>query len=176
MGRQSKKNEKIIQILSITVPILVAVVLGIRTKLDIGSWTKQLPHIIGLLNGLTALFLIAGYIFAKKKILKWHKRMMLSAFTMGSVFLVLYIIYHLTNKSTSSDKMGEVERGIYLFLLFSHILLSIVVVRFVLLAIYFALTAQIERHKKNVKWTFPIWLYVSVTGVIVYLMISPYYV
>jgi putative membrane protein len=173
---QSKKTEKIIQILSIAVPIIVALILGMRLKVDLGSWTKTLPHFIGLLNGITALFLIVGFTLAKNRYLIWHERVMLSAFGMGALFLVLYILYHISNENTSSAGMGSTERGIYFFLLVSHILLSVIVVRFVLLAIYYALTKQYDRHKKIVKWTFPLWLYVSVTGVLVYLMISPYYV
>jgi putative membrane protein len=87
----------------------------------------------------------------------------------------LYIIYHISNENTPSTGMGKTERGIYFFLLISHILCSVVVVRYVLLAIYYALTNQIERHKKIVKVTFPLWLFVSVSGVLVYLMIKPYY-
>jgi putative membrane protein len=172
---QSKKTERLIQILSIAIPIAVAAVLGIRNKIDLGTWTKQLTHLIGFINGLTSILLVLGYIFIKNKNIVWHKRMMLSAFSLGSIFLVLYILYHISNENTSSGNMASIERGIYLFLLISHILCSVVVVRFVLLAIYYALTKQIDKHKKIVKWTFPLWLYVSTTGVAVYLMISPYY-
>lgn len=173
--KPSKKSERIIQILSIIIPIAVAAVLGIRNKIDLGSWTKQLTHYIGLINAVTSILLILGYVFIKNNNRIWHRRMMLGAFGLGSIFLVLYILYHISNGNTSSTNMGSLERGIYLFLLVSHILCSIVVVRYVLLAIYYALSGQIESHKKIVKITFPLWLYVSVTGVAVYLMISPYY-
>ena len=148
---------------------------AIRTKLDLGTWTKQLTHLIGFINATTAVLLICGYISIKRRNFIWHKRFMLSAFSLGAIFLVLYILYHISNENTSSNGMGSVERGIYLFLLISHIILSVVVVRFVLLAIYYALTKQFERHIATVKWTFPLWLYESLTGVLVYLMISPYY-
>ena len=173
--KPSKKSERSIQILSILIPIAVAAVLGIRNKIDLGSWTKQLTHYIGLINAITSILLILGYVFIKNNNKIWHKRMMLGAFGLGSIFLVLYILYHISNGNTSSTNMGAFERGIYLFLLISHILCSIVVVRFVLLAIFYALTNQIVTHKKIVKITFPLWLYVSVSGVAVYLMISPYY-
>jgi putative membrane protein len=172
---ESKKTEKLIQILSIAVPLLVALVLGMRTKIDLGAWTKQLPHVIGLINGTTTLLLILGFVSIKGNNKTLHKTIMLSAFGLGAVFLVLYIIYHISNNNTPSTGMERSERYLYLFLLISHILLSVVVVRFVLLAIYYALTNQIDKHKKIVKWTFPLWLYVSASGVIVYLMISPYY-
>lgn len=172
---ESKKTERIIQILSIAVPVLVAAVLGIRNKIDLGAWTKQLTHLIGFINGTTALLLVIGYVFIKNKNIVWHRRMMLSAFSLGSIFLVLYILYHISNENTSSANMAKIERGVYLFLLITHILCSVVVVRYVLMAIYYALSNQIDKHKKIVKITFPLWLYVSVTGVAVYLMISPYY-
>jgi putative membrane protein len=98
-----------------------------------------------------------------------------AAFVQGSLFLVLYILYHISNPSTPFGGEGWI-RPVYYFLLISHILLSIGVVRLVLKAIYFALSGNIVAHKAIVKWAYPIWLYVSVSGVIVYLLISPYYV
>jgi putative membrane protein len=171
---KSNKNEKLLNILSIAIPVAVALLIGIRTKIDLGAWTKVLPHIIGLLNTTTSLTLIAGYVFIKNKNIKGHRQMMGLSFLQGSLFLVLYILYHVSNPSTPYGGEG-IMRPIYYFLLVSHIVLSIGVVWFVLRAVYFALSGQIIEHKKIVKWTFPLWLYVSVTGVVVYLMISPYY-
>ena len=104
-----------------------------------------------------------------------HRKAMGVAFLQGAVFLVLYILYHVSNPSTAFGGEGWI-RPVYYFLLISHIVLSIGVVRLVLKAIYYALTNNIVAHKSIVKWAYPIWLYVSVTGVIVYLLISPYYV
>jgi len=171
---KSNKNEKLLNILSIAIPVAVALLIGIRTKIDLGAWTKVLPHIIGLLNTTTSLTLIVGYVFIKNKNIKGHRQMMGLSFLQGSLFLVLYILYHVSNPSTPYGGEG-IMRPIYYFLLVSHIVLSISVVWFVLRAVYFALSGQIIEHKKIVKWTFPLWLYVSVTGVVVYLMISPYY-
>jgi len=171
---KSNKNEKLLNILSIAIPVAVALLIGIRTKIDLGAWTKVLPHIIGLLNTTTSLTLIAGYVFIKNKNIKGHRQMMGLSFLQGSLFLVLYILYHVSNPSTPYGGEG-IMRPLYYFLLVSHIVLSISVVWFVLRAVYFALSGQIIEHKKIVKWTFPLWLYVSVTGVVVYLMISPYY-
>ncbi|MES2730358.1 MAG: DUF420 domain-containing protein [Bacteroidota bacterium] len=173
---QEKENkyQTLINILSIVIPMAVAVLIGIRTKIYLGEWTKVLPHVIGFINSLTSVLLILGFYFIKQKNVKAHKTMMLGAFVMGSVFLVCYITYHLSNPSTPFGGEGWI-RPVYYFLLITHIGLSIGVVRLVLLAVYYALTNQILRHKKVVKYAFPIWLYVSVTGVIVYLMISPYY-
>ena len=171
---KNTKNERLLNILSIAIPVAVAILIGIRTKIDLGAWTKTLPHVIGLLNTTTSLTLIAGFIFIKNKNISMHRRMMSLSFIQGALFLVLYILYHVSNASTSYGGEG-IMKAVYYFLLVSHISLSIGVVWFVLRAVYYALSGQIAEHKKIVKWTFPLWLYVSVTGVIVYLMISPYY-
>ena len=171
---KNNKNERLVNILSIVIPVAVALLIGIRTKIDLGVWTKTLPHVIGFLNTTTSLTLIAGFIFIKNKNITMHRRMMTLSFVQGALFLVLYILYHISNASTSYGGEG-ILRPIYYVLLVSHIVLSIGVVWFVLRAVYYALSGQITEHKKIVKWTFPLWLYVSVTGVVVYLMISPYY-
>ncbi|MDJ1492507.1 DUF420 domain-containing protein [Cytophagaceae bacterium DM2B3-1] len=172
--QQQKSYQKLINILSIAIPVAVAILLGIRQRIDLGLWTKALPHINGVINSVTSIALIIGFIAIKQKNIGLHRIIMLIAFVLGSVFLVSYVLYHVSNASTPFGGEGWI-RSVYFFLLISHIVLSIVVVRFVLLAVYYALSNQIERHKKIVKWAYPIWLYVSVTGVIVYLMISPYY-
>ena len=172
---QEQKASRVINILALTIPIAVAILLGIRQKVDLGNWTTYLPHINGIINSLTSILLLMGLYFIKQKNVEAHKRTMLTAFTLGSLFLVSYVLYHLTNESTSFGGQGWI-RPVYYFLLVSHIVLSVVVVWFVLRAVYFALSGQITRHKQTVKYAFPIWLYVSVTGVIVYLLIRPYYV
>ncbi len=169
-----KKYDGLIKVLAIAIPLAVALLFGIRTKIDLGSWTKLLPHLNALLNSLTALCLAVGYVFIKSKNITIHRRAMLLAFGLGSVFLVSYVLYHLTNPSTSFGGVGAVKL-IYYVLLITHVLLAAVVVPFVLYAVYYALSGQIAKHKKVVKWTLPIWMYVSVSGVIVYFMISPYY-
>jgi putative membrane protein len=171
---KSAKNERLVKILSIVIPVAVALLIGIRTKIDLGTWTKMLPHVIGLLNSITSVTLILGFIAIKNKNIARHRQMMGLSFIQGSLFLVLYIIYHISNQSTPYGGEG-ILRPIYYFLLVSHIVLSVGVVWFVLRAVYFALSGQITEHKRIVRWTFPLWLYVSITGVIVYLMISPYY-
>jgi putative membrane protein len=171
---KSTKNENLVKILSIVIPVAVALLIGIRTKIDLGAWTKTLPHVIGLLNTTTSITLILGLVAIKNKNIARHRKMMGLSFIQGALFLVLYILYHISNQSTPFGGEG-ILRPIYYFLLVSHIVLSIGVVWFVLRAVYFALSGQIAEHKRIVKWTFPLWLYVSITGVIVYLMISPYY-
>lgn len=169
-----EKNKKIVNLLSIAIPVAVALLIGIRTKIDLGPWTKILPHVIGVVNSLTAIALILGFVFIKNKNQKLHEKMMTFAFYLGSSFLLLYITYHVSNPSTSFGGDGIVKY-IYYFLLISHILLSIGVVRFVLLSLFYAWNKDYINHKKVTKIAFPIWLYVSISGVIVYVMISPYY-
>ncbi len=172
---KDKKFNKVINIVAVAIPLVVAILLNPRIpKVELGEWSKVLPHVNGLINTLTSLTLLAGYYFIKKKNITAHRRMMTISFSLGALFLVSYVLYHLSNESTPFGGEGLI-RPIYYFLLITHITLSIGVVWFVLRAIYFALSNQIDLHKKAVKWAFPIWLYVSITGVIVYLMISPYY-
>ncbi len=171
---EERKANRIINALAVIIPVAVAIMLGIRQKFDFGSWTDYLPHLNALLNSITALLLLLGLYFIKQKDVAAHRVIMLSAFTLGSVFLVSYILYHITHESTPFGGKGWV-RPVYYFLLISHIVLSIVVVWFVLRAVYFAVSGQIARHKATVKWAYPIWLYVSITGVVVYFMIAPYY-
>lgn len=173
-AREQKAN-RIINILALAIPISVAVLLGIRQKVDLGSWTTYLPHINGIINSLTSVLLLTGLYFIKQKNVAAHKRTMLTAFSLGALFLVCYVLYHLTNESTAFGGEGWI-RPVYYFLLITHIVLSVVVVWFVLRAVYFALSGQIAQHKQTVKYAFPIWLYVSITGVVVYLMIKPYYI
>jgi putative membrane protein len=172
---KNAKYNRLIKLLAITIPVVVAILLSIREKVDLGEWTKLLPHINGAINSATSILLLIGFYFIRNKNIAAHRRVMTSAFVLGSLFLVSYVLYHLSNESTAFGGEGLI-RPVYYFLLVSHITLSIVVVWFVLRAVYFAYSGQIGEHKKAVKWAFPIWLYVSVTGVIVYLLISPYYV
>ena len=152
----------------------MAVLLGIQNKLDLGSWTGILPKINAIINSLTAFLLLLGLYFIKNKNIKLHKKIMTFAFTLGGLFLVFYVIYHLTNPATPFGGTGFI-RYFYYFNLFTHILASLVVLPFVLRAFYFGLFRMDDQHRKVTKIAFPIWLYVSVTGVIAYLMISPYY-
>ena len=172
--KQEKTSNLLINIVSVAVPLVVAVLLSIPAKPDFGAWTKILPHINGVVNSLTALALICGLVFIKLKKVHLHRLAMAAAFALGGVFLVCYVIYHLTNLSTKFGGEGAI-RYVYYFVLLSHIALSLVVLPLVLRAMFFAVTKQFTRHKKIVKFAYPIWLYVSITGVIAYLMIAPYY-
>jgi putative membrane protein len=115
-----------------------------------------------------------GFYFIKIQRVSLHRATMLTAFILGCLFFVAYIVYHSAVPSTSFGGEGTI-RVIYYFLLITHIILAAVVAPFVLLALYYALKKKIPQHKRIVKFTYPIWLYVSITGVLVYLLIRPYY-
>ncbi|MCE7993161.1 MAG: DUF420 domain-containing protein [Roseivirga sp.] len=171
---KSKKSLRWIRILSVAIPLLVAALLGMRQKLDLGQWVYNLPHVIGVLNSLTAFCLIMALAAIKKKNVALHQKMNTAALVLGAVFLVCYVTYHASADSTPYGGDGALKY-VYYTLLISHIVLSISVVPLVFLAFYHAWTKDFEKHKKLVKYTFPIWLYVSVSGVAVYMLISPYY-
>ena len=172
-----KKFSPFIIIISILIPLVVAVLLSVRLK-DFGINVEPLhflPPIYATINGLTALVLIAGVLAIKNGKRELHKRLMTTAISLSVIFLVMYVAYHLTTDSTKFGGEGTI-RYVYFFILITHIVLSIVVIPLVLITYVRALAARFDKHKKIAKITFPIWLYVAVTGVVVYLMISPYYV
>ena len=175
IGKEKKYNKWIVA-LSIIIPIAVAALFGVNLRslgFDVEPLTF-LPPIYASINGLTALILIIAVIAIKKKKIVLHENLMTTAIGCSVVFLVLYIAYHMTSDSTKFGGEGYISY-IYYFILFTHIVLSVIIIPFVLITYVRAITNNIERHKKIAKITFPMWLYVAVTGVIVYIMISPYY-
>ena len=176
MDENSKIFKRIFVLISILIPMVVAVLLFLP-KGDtsaVSPWIFTLPFYNAIINTLTAILLMSGFYFVKNGKVNSHKVCMISAFILGSLFLIFYVIYHSNAPSTKFGGEGII-RYVYFFFLLSHILLAFIVVPLVLSAIYFAVSQKIEKHKKIVKFTFPVWLYVSITGVIVFLMISPYY-
>lgn len=189
----TKENESrnmiIIWVLSILIPVVVALLMFLPSRgVEETSWVYILPHLNSILNSTTVVILISGFFFIKNGHVQYHKTCMSIAFTLGTLFLVSYLIYHASAPSTvygdingdgQLDTSEEIALGsmrtVYLIILLSHILLAIVVVPFVLLTFYYALTNRIAKHRKIVRFTLPIWLYVSISGVVVYWMISPYY-
>jgi len=165
------KYNKIIIALSIIIPVAVAVLFSV--KID-GYDLSFLPPIYASINGLTALFLIVGVVAIKNKKVVLHQNIMKVCIGLSACFLVMYVAYHMTSESTSFGGEGWI-RPIYFFILISHILLSIVIIPLVLFTFVRALAERFDKHKKLARITFPIWLYVAITGVVVYLMISPYY-
>lgn len=167
----SRKYNVYVVILSIVIPLAVAMMFNIKVDYELPVF---LPPIYATINGITALILILAVWAIKngKKIL--HERLIKTAIICSVVFLIMYLAYHMTTDSTKFGGEGSIKY-IYLFILFTHILLSIAVIPFVLLSYVRAITNDFEKHKKIAKITFPLWLYVAVSGVVVYLMISPYY-
>ncbi len=163
--------------LSIIVPIAVALLMIFPDILFIESenmYFSSLPFFHAILNGCTAILLITGFYWVKNKNTKAHKISMLTAFILSSIFLISYVVSKLTNAPIPYGGEGMI-RYLYFFILISHILLSIPVLPLALFSIYRGLTGEIDKHKKIVKWTFPIWIYVAITGVLVYVFMTPYY-
>lgn len=172
-----KKFNKFIVIVSILIPVVVAFLFSVKLK-DFGCNVEPLsflPPIYATINGITAIVLVAGVLAIKNGNRKLHERLMTTAIALSVTFLVMYVAYHMTSDSTKFGGEGTI-RYVYFFILISHILLSIGVIPLVLITYVRALAERFDKHKKIAKITFPIWLYVAVTGVLVYLMISPYYV
>ena len=134
----------------------------------------QLPKLHAFLNATCSLILVCSLLAIKRKNISLHKRLNIVAFFLSSLFLISYITYHYMAGDTSFPKNNSM-RPLYLFILTSHIILAAAVLPLILLSFYRGLQGQVEKHRKLVRWAFPIWLYVTVTGVVVYFMISPYY-
>jgi len=167
-----KKYNVWIWILSIAIPLTVAVLFNYR--IEGVERLSFLPPIYASIKGLTAILLIVAVFQIKKGNRKSHERIMKTCILLSILFLIMYMAYHMTAEETKFGGDGMI-RYVYFFILITHILLSIGVIPFVLITYVRALVGNFEKHKKIAKYTFPIWLYVAVTGVVVYLMISPYY-
>ncbi len=159
--------------ISIVIPLAVAV-LFFAPKADLGGRITILPAINAVINGITAIVLIMAFLAIKQKNIQLHKKLMYSAFFLSVLFLILYIGYHASAEPAIFGGVGII-RNVYYFVLLTHIVLAAAIVPLVLLTYYRAFTERFDKHKKIARWTLPLWLYVSVTGVIVYLMIVPYY-
>ncbi len=176
-------------VVSIAIPAAVAfLILVPQVKIDFGFNTRSLPLFHAILNSSTAILLLASLYFIRKGQVKAHKTANLIAVALSTVFLVSYVIYHASNPSTKfgdldhDGVLSEAEklqagplRYIYYFILTSHIVLSGVIVPLVLFTLLRAFQERFDKHRKLARITWPVWLYVAVTGVIVYVMINPYY-
>ncbi|HRH65396.1 MAG TPA: DUF420 domain-containing protein [Bacteroidia bacterium] len=172
------KNEKLylrlIYIVSAIVFLAVAL-LGRMPKSEfIPDWARVLPGLNATLNGVTTVLLLVSYYFIRRKNVAVHKKLNLTACVLSTIFLISYVTFHAFGVETTFPKENPI-RPFYLILLATHIILAAVVLPLVLISLYRGLTNQVSLHRKIVKWSYPVWLYVTTTGVIVYLMISPYY-
>lgn len=172
ISSEEKKYKRIIVGLSILIPLAVAALF--RIKIPNVAPLTFLPPIYASINAITAILLVVSVIAIKKGNRKLHEQLNTIAIACSALFLVMYVAYHMTSDSTPFGGQGTI-RYVYLFILITHILLSIVVIPFVLITFMRAKLGKFPEHKKIAKITFPLWLYVAVTGVIVYIMISPYY-
>jgi putative membrane protein len=186
-----KKYNKYIVAVSIVIPVVVAILFGVKLK-DLGYNVEPLsflPPIYATINGITAVVLVMAVLAIKNGKRKAHERLMTFAIALSLAFLVMYVAYHMTSDSAKfgdlnhdgildaieKAKIGAV-RYLYFFILITHIILSVAIIPLVLISYVRALANTFDKHKKIAKITFPLWLYVAITGVVVYLMISPYYV
>ncbi|MBM3400742.1 MAG: DUF420 domain-containing protein [Bacteroidetes bacterium] len=174
-----KQISRLITAVSIVVLIVVVIlqskILNIFPQKElIPLWVFSLPLFNAILNGTCSVLLILSLYFIKRKDIKTHKNLNILTFILSSLFLVSYIIFHATGIKTTYGGQGLI-RSIYYFILITHIILAAIVLPLVLFSFQKGLQMKVEQHKKLVRWTYPIWLYVTITGVLVYVMISPYY-
>jgi putative membrane protein len=178
MQHGAERNEtktpykKLIITVSIIVPLVVALLFSVKIP---GYDFTFLPPIYATINGITAVLLIVAVVAIKNQKRALHEALMKTCMGLSVLFLVMYILYHMTAEETRFGGDGLI-RYVYFFILITHILLSIGIIPLVLFTFVRAWSGDFVRHRALAKFTFPIWLYVAITGVIVYLMISPYYV
>ncbi|MGS2739669.1 DUF420 domain-containing protein [Sinomicrobium sp. M5D2P17] len=169
---EEKKYNRLILVLSIAIPVVVAILFGVKIP-NVEPLTF-LPPIYATINGLTAILLVTAVWAVKNGKITLHERLMKICIGLSAAFLVMYVAYHMTSNSTVYGGEGMIKY-VYYFILITHILLSIIIIPMVLVSFVRALAKRFDKHRKIARVTYPIWLYVAVTGVVVYLMISPYY-
>lgn len=167
---------RVIMFISLTVFTLVVVLNKrvIPTPETFPQFIYTFPKINAIINATCSMLLIASLYCIRLKKIKLHKQINLITFGLSSLFLILYVVYHYLVPETTFGGVGIIK-SIYYFILITHIILAALVLPLILLSFQRGLTAQVEKHRKIVRWAFPIWLYVTISGVVVYLMISPYY-
>jgi putative membrane protein len=175
-----KNNDKLVFriVLGISVAVFAVVVILNRKLIPspevIPSFVQHLPLLNACINGTCSVLLLLSLYYIKNKNIAMHKRINLTAFALSSVFLVSYVLFHFFAEETRFPQDNPL-RPVYLIILLTHIVLAAVVLPLVLLSFYYGLQNNVAVHRKLVRFSYPIWLYVTVTGVVVYLMISPYY-
>ncbi len=174
-----KKNDKQARLLILTFSFVVfaAVLLLSRFKLevDLGFDVHIFAMLNAVINSIVSVLLVAALVAVKKRNYAQHKKLMMGAMLLSILFLVSYIAHHLLAGETKYGGEG-IMKTIYYFILITHIPLAAIILPFILFTAYRGLTSEFAQHKKLAKYTWPLWLYVSITGVLVYLFISPYYV
>ena len=171
--KRLKRYDRIAYLLSVLVIAAVVLMRG-ENKPDFGIDFTFLPPLYSALNALTALFLILAFVQIKKKNIEAHKRLIISAMVTSILFLLGYVIYHFTTPETKYCGEGTI-RYLYFFLLITHIILAGAILPFILLTFNRGILYMVEKHRKMAKWVFPLWLYVALTGPVIYLMLKPCY-
>lgn len=173
-----ERNDKTAYILIFVVSIVVfAAVVLLRqdaVKLNPGFDAHIFARLNAAINFTVSVLLITGYILIRQRRYEAHRAVMLTAMVLSALFLVSYIAHHLLASETHFGGQGPI-RYFYFFILITHIFLAAIILPFILYTSYQSLSGQFARHRKIARYTFPLWLYVSITGVLVYLLISPYY-
>lgn len=169
---REKRFNKWITVISIAVPMVVALLF--RYKIPNAEPLSFLPPIYATINGITAILLIIAVIAIKNGRQSLHQKLMTTCIVFSALFLIMYVAYHMTSETTMYGGEGIIKY-VYYFILMTHIVLSISVIPLVLITYSKVYLDDFESHRLWAKYTFPIWLYVAITGVVVYVMISPYY-
>ncbi len=169
-----KVTLRIVYIVSAIVFLLVLILGSLPKAEHIPDFVSYLPTLNAFLNGTCCILLIASLYFIKKKKISIHKKLNLTAFFLSTIFLLSYVLFHSYGIETKFPTENPI-RPVYLTILVTHIILAAVVLPMVLVSFYYGLTGKIASHRKLTRWSYPIWLYVTASGVAVYLMISPYY-
>ena len=172
--KNDKKANVLIILFSVVVFVAVVVLSKLKIEVELPFNVHLFAQVNAVINSLVSILLVVGLLSVKNGKYALHKTVMMTAMVLSLLFLVSYICHHLFSDSTSYLGEGAIKY-VYYFILITHILLAAIILPFILYTSYRALIAEWPQHKKLAKITWPIWFYVSVTGVIVYLMISPYY-
>lgn len=175
LDKNDKTAKWLIGIFSVVVFLLVASLPKLHVKLDLPFNPHVFAQLNAVVNSLVTVCLVTAFVLVRQKNYEGHKKVMLCAIGLSVLFLLSYVAHHILAGETKFGGTGAI-RAVYLTLLITHIILAAVILPFILFTAYRSLTGEYAKHKKIARYTFPLWLYVSVTGVVIYLMISPYYV
>ncbi len=169
--KNAGRYRKLVIAVSVAIPVVVALLFKVKIS---GYDFSFLPPVYATTNGITALLLIAARFYIQKGNRLAHERLMKTSMAFSAAFLVMYVLYHMTSEPTPYGGAGFLKYTYY-FILITHILLSLAVVPLVLFSFLYAITGEFNRHRKWVRYAYPVWLYVAISGVLVYVLISPYY-
>jgi len=174
LKKDDKKAKLLIFTVSFVVFAAVVILSKVKIEVDLGFDSHVFAFVNAIINSIVSVLLVVALISVKYKNYILHKKIMLTAMALSALFLVSYIAHHLFNGDTKFGGEGTIK-SIYYFILLTHIPLAAIILPFILFTAYRGLTSEFGTHKKMARYTFPLWLYVSITGVLVYVLISPYY-